>query len=204
MFYDVTTITVAPNAHIQALAPVENALKGAPRKGEFLACLYCDIGELNRVMLIHRYANESDLAADRAAMLAATDPFGLGEMCRGLSTDTFLMFPFMAPLAPGQFGPIFEVRTYLFRPGGLTPTIPMWEQMVPGRAKLSPLIAAMHSVTGTVPRFMHIWPYPDLNTRAATRKTAIETKVWPPQGGAIYLETMRNDIFLPAAFSPIR
>ena len=36
--------------------------------------------------------------------------------------------------------------------------------------KLSPILAAMYSVTGEVTRFLHIWPYPDLATRAATRE----------------------------------
>jgi hypothetical protein len=62
----------------------------------------------------------------------------------------------------------------------------------------------MYSTTGETTRFMHIWPYPDLITRGNTRKTAIETGVWPPPGGPDYLVTMHNDIFLPATFSPIR
>lgn len=204
MPYDVTTITVAPNAHIKALPFVESALATASRKGEFLACLYADIGELNRVMLLHSYGSEADLAADRAAMLSAKDPFGMGDMMRGLSSDTFIAFPFMPAIKPGQYGPVFEVRTYLFRPGGLTATIDIWAKAAPARMKLSPILAAMYSVTGEAPRFMHIWPYPDLVTRGNTRKTAIETGVWPPPGGPDYLQTMRTDIFLPAPFSPIR
>jgi hypothetical protein len=202
--YDVTTITVAPNAHIKSLPFVEKALAATPRKGEFLACLYAEIGELNRVMLVHHYANEADLAADRQAQAEDTNPFGMGEMFRGMTSDTYLSFPFMQPLKPGQYGPIFEVRTYLLKPGGLKPTIAAWEKQAPARMKLSPILAAMHTVTGEVPRFMHIWPYPDLATRASTRKTAIETGVWPPPGGPDLLATMRTDIFLPAPFSPIR
>ena len=79
-----------------------------------------------------------------------------------------------------------------------------WEKQAPIRQKLSPILAAMYSTTGEVTRFMHIWPYPDLITRANTRQTAIETKVWPPAGGPDQLVTMHNDIYLPAAFSPIR
>ena len=108
------------------------------------------------------------------------------------------------PLAPGSHGPIFEIRTYVLKPTGLPPTIATWEKQAPVRMKLSPILAAMYSTTGEVTRFMHIWPYPDLITRANTRKTAIETKVWPPAGGPDQLLAMHNDIYLPAAFSPIR
>ena len=103
-----------------------------------------------------------------------------------------------------QYGPVFEVRTYLLKPTGLPPTIAAWEKSAPARQKLSPILAAMYSVTGEVTRFMHIWPYPDLITRANTRKTAIDTGVWPPPGGPDQLLRMQTDIYLPAAFSPIR
>ncbi len=47
MPYDVTMINVAPNAHIVAALRREQAA-ARPRKGEFLACLYVEIGESPR------------------------------------------------------------------------------------------------------------------------------------------------------------
>ena len=204
MPYDVTTITVPPNLHMQALPPLEQWLKANPRKGELLACLFCDIGEINRIMLLHHYADEKDLTADRDAVAQSTNPFGIVDLVRGMATDTFVQFPFLPAIRPGAYGPVFEVRTYMLKPNGLAPTIAAWEKQAPERAKLSPILAAMYSVTGQGTRFMHIWPYPSLDVRAQTRKTAIETGVWPPAGGPDQLTTMRTDIFLPASFSPIR
>jgi len=204
MPYDVTTVTVQPNTHAKALPHVEQWLKANPRKGEFLACLACEIGDLNTILLLHHYASEAEMVADRAQVAQSANPFGCVELITGMTADTFVMFPFMPAIKPGQYGPIFEVRTYRFKPNGLSPTIAAWEKAVPGRQKLSPILAAMYSVSGAVTRFMHIWPYPSLEVRAATRKTAIETGVWPPQGGPGHLTTMRTDIYLPAPFSPIR
>jgi hypothetical protein len=204
MPYDVTIITVKPNTHPKALPPLEQWLKANPRKGEFLACLASDIGDVNQIMLLHHYANEADLAADRDAVARDSNPFGCLELTERRSTNTFHQFPFLPPLKAGQYGPIFEVRTYLLKPTGLPPTIAAWEKQAPVRMKLSPILAAMYSTTGDVTRFMHIWPYPDLVTRANTRKTAVETGVWPPPGGPDQLLTMHTDIYLPAAFSPIR
>ena len=65
MPYDVTIITVKPNTHLKALPGVEQWLKANPRKGEFIGCLTCEIGDLNKIMLLHHYASEADLAADR-------------------------------------------------------------------------------------------------------------------------------------------
>jgi NIPSNAP protein len=204
MPYDVTTITVQPNTHGKALGPIEQWLKANPRQGEFLGCFACEIGEVNTILLLHHYASESDVIADREQVAKSANPFGCAALITGMSADTFVMFPFLPAIKPGQYGPIFEIRTYRFKPNGLAPTIAAWEKAVPGRQKLSPILAAMYSVTGQVTRFMHIWPYPSLEVRAATRKTAIDTGVWPPQGGPDHLLTMRTDIYLPAPFSPIR
>jgi hypothetical protein len=35
-----------------------------------------------------------------------------------MSSDTFVQFPFLPAIKPGQYGPIFEVRTYLLKPTG--------------------------------------------------------------------------------------
>ena len=204
MPYDVTIITVKPNTHLKALPGVEQWLKANPRKGEFIACLASEIGDLNQILLMHHYTSEADLAADRDSVARDPNPYGCLELTDGRSTDTFVQFPFLPPIKPGQHGPIFEVRTYLLKPNGLGPTIEAWTKKAPERMKLSPILAAMYSITGEVTRFMHIWPYPDLVTRANTRKTAIETGVWPPPGGPDHLLTMHTDIYLPAAFSPIR
>jgi hypothetical protein len=204
MPYDVTIITVKPNRHMDALKSIEPWLKANPRRAEFLACLYCDIGDLNQIMLLHRYGSEADLAADREGAARDADPFGCLELTERCSSNTFHQFPFLPPLQAGSYGPIFEIRTYVLKPTGLPPTIAAWEKQAPIRMTLSPILAAMYSTTGEVTRFMHIWPYPDLVTRASTRKTAIETGVWPPAGGPEQLLAMHNDIYLPAAFSPIR
>ena len=204
MPYDVTIITVKPNRHLDAVKNIEPWLKANPRRAEFLACLYCDIGDLNQIMLLHRYASEADLAADREGVTRDPNPFGCLDVTERRSSNTFHQFPFLPPLAAGSYGPIFEIRTYVLKPTGLPPTIAAWEKSAPGRQKLSPILAAMYSTTGEVTRFMHIWPYPDLVTRANTRKTAIETGVWPPPGGPEQLLAMHNDIYLPAAFSPMR
>lgn len=204
MPYDVTIITVKPNTHMKALPGVEQWLKANPRKGEFIGCLTSEIGDLNQILLLHNYANEADLAADRDSVAKDPNPCGCLELTDGRTSDTFIQFPFLPPIKPGQYGPVFEVRTYLLKPNGLPPTIAAWEKQAPLRMKLSPILAAMYSTTGAVTRFLHIWPYPDLLTRANTRKTAIETGVWPPPGGPDWLLSMHTDIYLPASFSPIR
>jgi len=203
MHYDVTIITVRPGTEQKALARLKETLPSVAGD-ELLACWYSDIGSLNRILLIRAAPDVMRIHADREKILRSGNPFGVGEYVVGTRVDTYVSFPFMPPMAAGQYGPVFEVRTYILKPDGLPTTIELWRKWVPGRTKLSPLLAAMHSITGTVTRFMHIWPYANLEERARLRAKAVADKVWPPPGGPDHLTAMQSEIYLPADFSSMR
>jgi hypothetical protein len=202
MHYDITIITVRPGTHPQALARLKETLPSSAGV-ELLACWYSEIGALNQILLIRTGPDIMHIHADRERILRTDDPFGIGDYIIGMSMDIYVSFPFMAPMKAGQYGPVFEVRTYVLKPDGVVATIELWRKSVPDRASLSPLLAAMHSITGTVTRFMHIWPYTDLNERARLRAKAVTDKLWPPPGGPDHLAMMQSDIYFPADFSPI-
>jgi hypothetical protein len=79
-----------------------------------------------------------------------------------------------------------------------------WSAAVPERAKRSPLAMAMHTDLGPLNRFVHIWPYKDLNERAAVRGQAAKDGIWPPKGGEGTLMVQENKICIPAPFSPMQ
>jgi hypothetical protein len=199
-YYDVTIAAVRPGTHPQALAVLEKTLADDP---SLLACWYSDIGALNRILIIRKSA-DADAAINRFAALSAKSPFGIGEFITELSLDTYVSFDFMPPLRPGTFGPCYEVRSYVLKPDGLAPTIELWRKAVPARARVSPLLAAMVAVTGAAIRFMHVWPYKTYDERARLREKAVADGVWPPPGGPGHLISQQADIYLPAAFSPLR
>jgi hypothetical protein len=199
--YDITILTVRPGTHPQALAVLGKTLGG---DAALRACWYSEIGALNQIMLIRQAADAVANLAARLAALTATNPFGIGEFVAAMAMDTYVSFDFMPPLRPGEFGPCYEVRTYLLKPDGLAPTIELWRRAVPGRATVSPVLAAMTSVSGAVTRFLHIWPYRSLDERARLRDKAVTDGVWPPPGGPSHLAAQQADVYLPAAFSPIR
>ena len=203
MHYDVTIITVRPGTEQKALARLKETLPSVAGD-ELLACWYSDIGSLNRILLIRAAPDVMRIHADREKILRSGNPFGVGEYVVGTRVDTYVSFPFIPPMTAGQYGPVFEVRTYILKPDGLPTTIELWRKWVPGRAKLSPLLAAMHSITGTVTRFMHIWPYANLEERTRLRAKAVADKVWPPPGGPDHLTAMQSEIYLPADFSSMR
>jgi NIPSNAP len=200
-YYDVTIAAVRPGTHPQALAVLEKTLAG---DSDLLACWHSDIGALNRILIIRKSADADAALENRFAALSAKSPFGVGEFITELSLDTYVPFDFMPPLRPGTFGPCYEVRSYILKPNGLAPTIELWRKAVPARARVSPLLAAMVAVTGAAIRFMHVWPYKTYDERARLREKAVADGVWPPPGGPGHLISQQADIYLPAAFSPLR
>jgi hypothetical protein len=199
--YDVTIVTVRPGTHPQALAVLGKTL--ADDAG-LLACWYSEIGALNRILIIRKADDAAAAIESRFAALTAHSPFGIGEFITDLSLDTYVSFDFVAPLQPGAFGPCYEVRGYVLKPDGLAPTMELWRKAVPGRARISPLLAAMVAVTGAAIRFMHIWPYKTFDERARLRDKAVAEGVWPPPGGPNHLLAQQADVYLPASFSPMR
>jgi len=199
--YDVTILTVRPGTHPQALAALGKTLADDPN---LLACWYSDIGAVNQILIIRKGADAAATFAARLAMLSAADPFGISEFIVAAGMDTYVPFDFIAPLRPGEFGPVYEVRTYMLKPNGLKPTVDAWRKAVPGRMKISPVLAAMTSVTGAVTRFLHVWPYKSFDERARLRAQAAAAGVWPPPGGPGHLLSQQVDIYLPAPFSPMK
>jgi hypothetical protein len=167
-----------------------------------LACWFSDIGAVNQIMIIRNIVNAAATLDSRAAALTSSDPFGVGEFIVGMAMDVYTALDFVAPMQPGAYGPVYEVRTYELKPGGVPATVEAWRKAVPARLKISPVLAAMTSATGAVPRFLHVWPYKSFDERARLREKAIADGVWPPPGGPALLVSQQVDIYLPAAFSP--
>jgi hypothetical protein len=199
--YDVTILTVRPGTHPRALEVLGNGPGNDP---SLLACWYSDIGAVNQILLIHNVVTTAASIDDRIAALQSPNPFGLAEYIVAMAMDTYVSFDFIPPLQPGEFGPVYEVRTYMLKPAGLAPTIAAWRKSVPGRMNISPVLAAMTSVTGAVTRFLHVWPYKSFDERARLRAKAAADGVWPPPGGPGHLVSQQVDIYLPAPFSPLQ
>jgi NIPSNAP len=199
--YDVTILKVRPGTHPQALAGLSKSLTTDP---DLLACWYSDIGAVNQVLIIRNVANATATIDSRTAALASSDPFGVGEIIVGMAMDIYTSLDFVAPMQPGAYGPVYEVRTYELKPGGVAQTVEAWRKAAPARMKISPVLAAMTSVTGAVTRFLHVWPYRSFDERTRLRDKAVADKVWPPPRGPSLLISQQVDIYLPAAFSPLK
>ena len=125
MLYDLTTITLQPGSTAQALPKLQSGLNAAARnlKGELLACWLSEIGVLNRIMIVRSYLDMTHIEADRLAVTAEPDPLGIADLTIAANMETYAPFPFLQPMRPGQKRGLYEVRSYVLKPGGLGPTI---------------------------------------------------------------------------------
>lgn len=208
MYYELATMTLPfgtagqAATHVQAFASAEDA------SGELLGCWFTDIGQLNQMVVLRGFADLATLQKERNRTQKSADPFGCGSIFQSLEQHSYQGFPWMKPVRPsaesGIFGPVYEIRTYGIKPGGVQATIDLWEQYVPPREVLSPCVVAMVALDGPL-RFTNIWAYPTLDARSKARADAVAQGIWPPKGGPANLTTnMFSTIALPTAVSPLK
>ncbi len=208
MYYEIATLTLPFGTAAQAAQQVQ-AFAGAPGAGgELLGCWTSDIGVLNQMIVLRGFADRAALDDERRRTLDSASPFGCDELYQRLELASYRGFDWMKPVRPsaesGISGPVYEIRTYGMRPGGVTRTSELWAEYLPAREKLSPCVIAMVAQDGP-PRFTNIWAYPTLDARSRARADAVAQGLWPPKGGPAWLTTdMVSTIALPTANSPLK
>ena len=206
MFYELATMTLPFGSASQAATSVQTFARQG--QGELLGCWFTDIGVLNQMIVLRGFDDLATMQAERQRTQQNASPFGCGEIFQNLEQHSYQAFPWFKPVRPsaesGIQGPVYEIRTYGIKPGGVQPTIDLWEQAVPAREKLSPCVIAMVALDGPL-RFTNIWAYPSLDARSKARADAVAQGIWPPKGGPSHLTTqMVSTIAMPTAVSPLK
>ncbi|MEY4713168.1 MAG: hypothetical protein RIS88_2618 [Pseudomonadota bacterium] len=204
MYYELATITLSLGRASQA-GPLVNAYSTDPQaKGKLLGFWLADIGELNQGIVLREFANESDLNDERRRGLLSPNPFGCAEIATRVEMQSYARFPWLPPVQTGRVGPVFEVRTYELKTGGLGPTLDAWRAALPARHAVSPCVVAMYALDGA-PRITSIWATSTLEQRAKARSDSVQQGIWPPKGGPEWLTTrMRSTVCLPTPVSPLQ
>jgi hypothetical protein len=94
---------------------------------------------------------------------------------------------------------IYEVRTYMLKPGTVVECEKRFAAALPHREKYSPLGAFWHTELGPLNQIIHVWPYESLQQRLEIRTQAAKDPNWPPKILDL-VEGMDSEIFLPAPF----
>jgi NIPSNAP len=102
----------------------------------------------------------------------------------------------------GQFGPVYEIRDYHLRPGGLPATVAGWRQALPARHRIDPITVVMYALDGP-DRIVQIWPFHSLDARVEIRRDLYAKGLWPPPGGPQQILQATSIIAWPTEFSPL-
>lgn len=207
-FYDLSLLTLPFGTAGAAAEALQQHVQQVPDRGEWLGCWVSDIGILNQMWMLRGFNSLDALRRARWESQRSANPLGVGEIAQAVEQHSYQGFDWMAPVRPsaesGLRGPVYEIRTYGIKPGGVQPTIDLWQQAVPARAKISPCLVAMVALDGP-PRFTNIWAYPSLDARSQARAAAVTQGIWPPKGGPAWLTTaMQSTIALPTANSALQ
>ncbi|TYL48835.1 NIPSNAP family protein [Marinomonas sp. IMCC 4694] len=203
-YYDIATLKTVIFGAGKAAAGIQAFLEAPEAKGTLLGAWFADVGPLNEVYILRGYDTEQDLIEERKRIRLSSDPFNCGDLLVDLHMDSYIPLDFMPAVETGEFGPVYEIRTYHTKLNGLAPTIEKWREAVPPRTEYSALTIAMYSLDGG-PRFTQIWPYKSANERAEIRAKTVAEGVWPPKGGPDWLTpNMTSTLAMPMAFSPLK
>lgn len=204
MIYEVRTYTLKPGTVEQFEGYFAESLPHREKYSPLAAFWHTEIGPLNQVIHVWPYENMEERTRIRAE--AIKDPHWPPRhdgILLSSESEIFIPAPFMRPMGGGQaLGNIYEIRTYIYEPGTMTEAIKRWAESVPHREKYSPMAAGMHSELGELNKWVHIWPYKDMNERARIRAEAIKDPHWPPETRE-FLVRQENKIVIPASFSPM-
>ena len=203
-YYEIVTLKTVIFGAGKAAPGIQAFLEAPEAKGKLFGAWYSDIGDLIEVYLLRGFETEQDMLAERKRARLSENPFNCVELLLDLTFDSYIPLDFMPPIEAGEFGPVYEIRTYHTTLNGLAPTIEKWRDAVPKRTEYSKLTMAMYSIDGGS-RFTQIWPYSSTNERAEVRAKTVAEGVWPPKGGPDFLTpNMTSTIAMPLPFSPLK
>ena len=96
---------------------------------------------------------------------------------------------------------IYEVRTYSLQPGTVGEFESRFVQRHPFREKHSKLGAFWHPEIGPLNQVIHVWPYDDMQHRAAVRAAmAQDPDLQRLPGGRDFIVAQESEIMTPAPF----
>jgi hypothetical protein len=204
MIYEVRTYRLKPGCIDEFEQRFAEALPHRDKYSKLGAFWHTEVGPLNQVIHVWPYETLQQRAEIRAQ--AAQDPHWpplVLDLIENMEAEIFLPAPFMQPLGNRRLGNVYEMRTYMYQPGSMPEVLARWATAIPGRVQLSPLAACWYSEVGGLNKFVHIWPYQDLEDRTRIRTASQKLSQWPPQTRE-FLVSQSNKILIPAVFSPMQ
>ncbi len=204
MIYEFRTYTLHPRTQAEFVKRWQAKLPERLKHSRLAAFWTTEIGPLNQVIHVWEYENALERARIRADVVKrGIWPPPTLDLIADMQSEIMEPLPFSPPLAPSSHGPWFEMRTYTLKPGGAAEMAKRWEQYLPGRLGLSPLIGVFTADLGKLNQWVHIWAYKSLDERLQIRRRAAAEGIWPAPGDSPVVR-QESKLMLAGPFSPIQ
>lgn len=202
--YQLINITIKMGTAGSVAEGIQQFYQAENAKAKLLGVFFSDIGQLNQVVIFLSFNSQADQESENQRLAEQENLFNSPEHIIRYSVEHFAGFDFLPEVELGEFGPVYEIRTYELKHGGIPHVLNAWKNAVPTRTQYSKLTIAMYALDGN-PRIVSIWPYKSLNERSDIRAKSVADGIWPPKGGPQWLtHEMKSMIALPTAVSPLK
>lgn len=201
MLYEMRVYTVPPGKVPEYYEKFGEIFEKRQAISRMIGMFHTDIGDLNRIMHIWEYESAAHREETRKTV-GGHDwwPPPTGHLLQKQVTKLMTTPPFRPEPRLGEYGNVYEVRTYGVIPGKTPDVIAKWTENLPPREEISPLSALFITESGSLNEWIHIWAYKDLNHRAEIRTKTQELPNWPP-GSRPFLTWQNNEIWIPGPYS---
>jgi hypothetical protein len=204
MILEMRTYVLKPGATAAFEERFAEGLTARQQFSKLLGLWRSEVGGLNQV--VHIWPYESFEARERIGQEARKTgkwPPKTQEYIITQESKILQPAPFSPPLPEGQLGKLYEFRTYTYLPGTMPTVLERFAQVMPTRAKLSPLVGVWVTAIGPLNQFIHVWAYKDGAERDRLRAEAAKTIAgWPPETRQ-FMVKQENALMVPAACSPL-
>jgi NIPSNAP len=212
MIYELRTYTVKAGTigdMVKAASTVSLEIRGN-NYGKLEGYWSTEIGPLNQVMHLWSYSDLNERARLRGELSKnprwTTDYIPLIRPLL-VRQDVRLLNAIRPPVAPATAGNIYEFRNYRCKAGGgAEQWLDLFTAALTHREKYSKIVGLWQTETGQPNEVCHVWAYPDLNTRAAVRGSAMKDAGWQEflKASSPFVEEQHSTIMLPAPHSPLK
>jgi hypothetical protein len=168
-----------------------------------------EFGLLNQAWHLWSYESLDDRARQRARLAQNkrwTTEYVANVQPLLIRQDIRFLNPVKDLNPPKTQGGVYELRIYRMHPGRAAGWAQAFRDIMPVREKYSPNVGIW---TGGAPQpneVVHMWNYPDLNTRMSTRAAVFKDPDWLAYvaNGAGSIAKMHSTLLLAASFSPMK
>lgn len=168
-----------------------------------------EVGDCDTFVHIWEYQRYSGYHASLHSIASQPDFPGFDRKLKTLikSKRTSLMqeFSFWPTSPPRQLGGVFELRSYVLKPGNLLDWETYWRRGLLARKEVMEGVGAWFVQIGDLNTVHHLWQFADLEERRIRREQSWKVKGW---GDTVHktvplIQSMQSRILIPCEWSPV-